>query len=63
MAISALWRHSPWLNGSLPTVSFGVKNSQVVMIFLSIIPSKNVQFVFEKCRCVIFDLRSLNYCV
>ena len=63
MTISALGRHTSWLNGSLPAVSFRVKNSQVVMIFLSIISSKNVKFVFEKCRCVIFDLRSLNNCV
>lgn len=63
MTISALGRYTSWLNRSLPAVSLCVKNSQVVMVFLSVIPSKNVQFVFEKCRCVIFDLRSLNYCV
>lgn len=31
------------------------------MIFLPIIPAKNVQFILEKSCCMVFDLRCLNY--
>ena len=60
MTIPALRRHTSRLNRSQPTISLGIKNSQIVMILLAVIPSENVQFIFEQCGRMIFYLRCLN---
>lgn len=61
MTIPTLGRNTSRFNGSLPAISFRVKNSQVIVVFLTVIPSENVKFVFEKCCRVIFYLGSLYY--
>jgi hypothetical protein len=61
MAISTLWRETSRFDRSLPTVSLGVKHAQVIMILLPIVAAKNVQFVLEQSRRVIFYLRGLDH--
>lgn len=58
--ISSLWWNTTRFDLSKPAVSLCIKNSQITMILLSIIATKNVKLFIEQSRCVVLYLGCLN---
>lgn len=63
MTIAALWWNTSWFYLSEPAVELGIKNSQIAMIFLAVVASENVQFVFKQRGCMVLYLWCLNVLV
>ena len=61
VSIATLRWHTSWLRRPDPAVSFGVEHSEIIMIFLAIVSTKDIQLFVKKCGRMILDLRRLNH--